>query len=40
MDELREMALEAYERLLGLELANLAVDCCITEAPCGEISGV
>ena len=35
MDELPEMALEAYDRLLGLELADLAVDCCITKAPCG-----
>lgn len=40
MDELREMALEAYDRLLGLELADLAVDCCITKAPCGgEMAG-
>jgi hypothetical protein len=35
MDDLRQMALEAYDRLLGLELADLAVDCCITKAPCG-----
>jgi hypothetical protein len=35
MDDLREMALEAYDRFLGLELADLAVDCCITKAPCG-----
>ena len=35
MDELREMALEAYDRLLGLELIDLAVDGCITKAPCG-----
>jgi hypothetical protein len=40
MDELREMALEAYDRLLGLELADLAVECCITKAPCGgEMAG-
>ena len=32
--------LEAYDRLLGLELADLAVDCCITKAPCGgEMAG-
>ena len=35
MDTLWEMALETYDRLLGLELADLAVDCCITKAPCG-----
>jgi hypothetical protein len=40
MDELRKMALEAYDRLFGLELAGLAVDCCITKAPCGgEMAG-
>jgi transposase len=40
MDELREMALEAYDRFLGLELTHLAVDCCITKAPCGgEMAG-
>jgi transposase len=35
MDDLRKMALETYDRLLGLELTDLAVDCCITKAPCG-----
>ena len=35
MEKLREMALETYDRLVGLELADLAVDCCITKAPCG-----
>ena len=40
MDELRVMALEAYDRLLGIELTDLAVDCCITKAPCGgEMAG-
>jgi transposase len=40
MDELRQMALEAYDRFLGLELTDLAVDCCITKAPCGgEMAG-
>ena len=33
MDDLREMALETYDRLLGLELADLDVDCGITKAP-------
>jgi DDE family transposase/putative transposase of IS4/5 family DUF4096 len=35
MDELREMALEAYDKFIGLRLADVAVDCCITKAPCG-----
>jgi transposase len=35
MEKLRELALETYDRLVGLELADLAVDCCITKAPCG-----
>jgi len=35
MDALREMALAAYDRLIGLELPDVAVDCCITKAPCG-----
>jgi hypothetical protein len=35
MDELREIALDAYDKFLGLRLADVAVDCCITKAPCG-----
>jgi transposase len=35
MDALREMALAAYNRTIGLELADIAVDGCITKAPCG-----
>ena len=35
MDALRGMALEAYDRFVGLELPDVAVDCCITKAPCG-----
>jgi transposase len=35
MENLREISLDAYERLIGLQLADLAVDCCITKAPCG-----
>ncbi len=35
IERLREMALEAYDRAIGLELSELAVDCCITKAPCG-----
>jgi transposase len=37
MAELRELALEAYDKLIviGLKLCNVAVDCCITKAPWG-----
>src|SRR5918998_567033 len=35
MDALREIALEAYDRIVGLELPDVAVDCCITKALCG-----
>jgi transposase len=35
MDELREMVLDAYDRIIGLQLADIAVDCCITKSPCG-----
>ena len=35
MDELREIVLSAYDRLIGLELEEVAVDGCITKAPCG-----
>jgi transposase len=35
MEKLRRMALEAYDRYVGLELADVAVDGCITKAPCG-----
>ena len=35
MDALREIVLEAYDRFIGLELADVAVDGCITKAPCG-----
>ena len=32
---LRHICLEAYDRLIGLELSEVAVDGCITKAPCG-----
>jgi transposase len=35
IEELRETVLEAYDRYIGLELSEVAVDCCITKAPCG-----
>jgi transposase len=35
MDALEEIAKETYDRTIGLELHDVAVDCCITKAPCG-----
>ena len=35
MERLREICLQAYDRIIGLELSEVAVDCCITKAPCG-----
>jgi transposase len=35
MEVLEEMALESYDRIIGLELSEVAVDGCITKAPCG-----
>ena len=35
LEALREIALEAYDRIIGLELSEVAVDGCITKAPCG-----
>ena len=35
MEKLRGIALTAYDRLIGLELEDVAVDGCITKAPCG-----
>lgn len=35
MEALEEIALEVYDRIIGLELSEVAVDCCITKAPCG-----
>jgi transposase len=34
-EQLRLLVLAAYDRLFGLELEHLAVDGCITKAPCG-----
>lgn len=33
--ELEQLCLDAYDRMIGLELENLAVDGCIVKAPCG-----
>jgi hypothetical protein len=35
MERLREICLEAYDRLIGLKLPEVAADCCLTKAPCG-----
>jgi transposase len=35
MERLRKICLEAYERIIGLELSEVAVDCCVTKAPRG-----
>jgi transposase len=35
MERLKQICLEAYDRLIGLELSEVAVDCCVTKAPCG-----
>jgi transposase len=34
-EQLRLLVLAAYQRLVGLDLEQLAVDGCITKAPCG-----
>ena len=35
MEELREIVLDSYDRMIGLDLSDIAVDGCITKAPCG-----
>jgi hypothetical protein len=32
MERLRGMVLDAYDRMIGLDLSEVAVDCCITKA--------
>ncbi|CAN5710289.1 IS5-like element ISCgl6 family transposase [soil metagenome] len=40
MESLRLLALDAYDRMIGLELGDIAIDGCITKAPCGgELAG-
>ncbi len=40
LEALGEMALEAYDRMVGLEPSEVVVDSCITKAPCaGEKAG-
>ena len=35
MEALEKLAREAYDQAIGLDLFDVAVDCCITKAPCG-----
>ena len=35
MEQLQEIVLDAYDRMIGLDLSDVTVDCCITKAPCG-----
>ena len=40
VEQLETLARDAYDRMIGLELDDLAVDGCITKAPCGgELAG-
>jgi transposase len=34
-ERLEQLCLEAYDRIVGLELENLSVDGCLVKAPCG-----
>jgi transposase len=34
-DDLHRIALDAFEKMIGLQLGDIAVDGCITKAPCG-----
>lgn len=35
MEQLQEIALDAYDPMIGLDLSDIAVDCCIAKASCG-----
>ncbi len=40
MERLRALVVDAYGRMIGLDLGDVAIDCCITKAPCGgELAG-
>lgn len=40
MEKLQEIVLDSYDQMIGLDLSDVAVDCCITKAPCGgEVAG-
>lgn len=34
MEKLQDIVLDTYDRIIGLKLSDVAVDCCITKAPC------
>src|SRR4051812_6517710 len=34
-DRLEQLCLEAYDRVVGLEVADISVDGCVVKAPCG-----
>jgi transposase len=35
MEQLQQIVLDAYDRMIGLDLSDVCVDGCITKAPCG-----
>lgn len=35
MEQLQQIVLDSYDWMIGLNLSDVAVDCCITKAPCG-----
>jgi transposase len=35
VERLRLVVIDAYDRFVGLEPSEVAVDCCVTKAPCG-----
>lgn len=35
MEQLQKVVLDTYDWMIGLDLSDVAVDCCITKAPCG-----
>jgi transposase len=40
MDMMLDLVLEAHDRMIGLDLTDLSIDCCITKAPGGgELAG-
>lgn len=40
MEALQTLVLAAYDRMIGLVLEDVTVDCCMTKAPCGgEVAG-
>lgn len=40
IEALQAVALAAYDRMIGLAVDDVAIDCCLTKAPCGgEVAG-